>query len=142
MKNNNIVLWTKQFENFIPKVNGKFRFYSDGSALNCEGGRATILPTAARIKSLGGIEHSTMAYGYGIKVVKRETNEPHPFNEDFDWNFYYEFDRLETSLLSDYFKHTGNVFVIESTNGSIVPIGPAEGYNRQYESTFNLKLSK
>ena len=132
----NIILFTKQLENFIPKVNGKFRFYSDGNPLKVEtGSRTTILPTSTRVKAHGGIEHVTMSYGYNTKLV---TIEQDPHEQSFAWNHYYEFDTLETFMLKDYIKHTGNEYIKESIDGTFVAAVP----NRQYEATFNLKHSK
>ena len=122
----NIVLFTKQFEGHIPFINGKFRYYIDTPMKECEGGRATILPTSERIKAHGGIEHVTMAYGYGIKIKKDSKG------------YYYEFASLHTDSLVNYFRHTGNRYV----DKNIEPFGPAVGFRYQYESNFISKIKK
>ena len=118
----NIILFTNQFEGHIPYdiKSKKFRFYIDNPFKECEGAMATILPTPERIKTHGGVKHVTMAYGYGI-TLKQDSN-----------GYYYEFQRLKTHMLSEYFAHTGKRYVDKDLN----PIGSAKGWRYQYDDNF------
>jgi hypothetical protein len=119
---NNVILFTNEFETSVVynAETGKFRYYIDNPFTKVEGGRATILPTTSKINKVGGIEHVTMQYGYGI-VTKQD-----------DTGSYYEFERVETDLLTNYFKHTDKRYVDESNQ----PVGSAVGFRYQYESNF------